>query len=64
MKTAVGNNINSIEQLQFINMPVLEVLLLCKSFDKSEGNLITNVSALNKCYWNSLRQLDLGMKLI
>ena len=49
------NNIESIEQLQFMNMPLLEELNLCKTFDKSDGNNITNVSALNKCAWNSLR---------
>jgi hypothetical protein len=43
------NNIESIEQLQFMNMPFLEELPLCKTFDKSVGNNITNVSALNKC---------------
>ena len=58
------NNIGSIEQLQFMNMPLLENLSLCKTFDKSDGNNITNVSALNKCAWNSLRDLGLGSYLI
>ena len=59
-----GNNIESIEQLQFMNMPLLEELSLCKAFDKSDGNNITNVSALNKCALNSLRDLDLRSHLI
>ncbi len=58
------NNIESIEQLQFMNMPFLDVLTLCKTFDKSGGNKITNVSVLNKCAWNSLQYLNLGSYLI
>jgi hypothetical protein len=58
------NNIESIEQLQFMNMPLLEKLYLCKAFDKSDGNKITNVSALNKCAWNSLQYLNLSSYLI
>jgi hypothetical protein len=54
------NQISSIEQLQFVNMPVLEWLDLCKNFDKSGKNKITKVSALNKCSWSSLTYLDLG----
>ncbi len=30
------NKIESIEQLQFMNMPLLERLSLCKTFDKSD----------------------------
>ncbi len=60
----VRNNIESIEQLQFMNMPLLEVLYLSKTFDKSGVNKITNVSVLNKCAWNSLRGLNLGSYLI
>ncbi len=63
IKTAY-NNIESIEQLQFMIMPFLEELGLCKTFDKSGGNKITNVGALNKCAWNSLRLLVLGSYLI
>ncbi len=59
-----SNKIESIEQLQFMNMPLLEELDLCKTFDKSENNNITNVSALNKCAWNSLEWLDLRSYLI
>ena len=59
-----GNNIESIEQLQFMNMPLLEELDLCKAFDKSDYNNITNVSVLNKCAWNSLRGLGLRSYLI
>ena len=54
------NQISSMEQLQFVNMPVLEWLNLCKNFDKSGKNKITKVSALNKCSWSSLTYLDLG----
>ena len=59
-----GNKIRSIEQLQFINMPLLEELYLGKTFDKSGRNKITNVRALNKCAWNSLRDLNLRSYLI
>ncbi len=58
------NDIESIEQLQFMNVPLLERLFLRKAFDKSGRNYITNVSALKKCAWNSLRYLDLGSYLI
>ncbi len=58
------NNIESIEQLQFMNMPLLEKLSLCETFDKSGKNNITNVSALNKCAWSSLRYLSLSSYLI
>ena len=63
IKTAY-NSIESIEQLQFMNMPLLEYLGFCKAFDKSVDNNITNVSALNKCAWNSLRGLVLSSYLI
>jgi hypothetical protein len=63
IKTA-GNDIESIEQLQFMNMPLLERLSLGKAFDKSGDNKITKVSALNKCAWNFLRGLELGSYLI
>ncbi len=62
IKTAL-NRIESIEHLQFMNMPVLEDLSLCKIFDKSEQNNITRVSALNKCAFSSLNSLDLGIYL-
>ena len=58
------NNFESIEQLQFMNMPLLELLTLRKTFDKSDGNNITNVSVLNKCTWKSLRILYLSSYLI
>ena len=58
------NNIESIEQLQFMNMPLLEELSLCKAFDKSDENNIKNVSALNKCSWKSLQWLYLCSYLI
>ncbi len=58
------NNIESIEELQFMSMPLLKHLSLSKAFDKSDGNYITNLSALNKCAWNSLRGLGLRSYLI
>ena len=58
------NNIESIEQLQFMNMPLLDQLILGKTFDKSGANNITNVRALNKCEWKSLQWLDLSSYLI
>ncbi len=61
MIKTVNNNIESIEQLQFINMPLLEELYLGKTVHKLEENNITKVSALNKCAWNSLKCLDLGL---
>ena len=53
------NKIESIEQLQFMNMPRLVELTLGKTFDKSGENNITNVSALNKCFWE-LRTIGLA----
>ena len=58
------NNITSIEQLQFINMPHLEELVLCKNLNKLEKNKITKTSAFNKCSWNSMKFLNLSNKLI
>ena len=58
------NVIKSIEELQFMNMPFLENLNLCKAFDKLAANKITNARALNKCAWNSLQNLNLGIYLI
>ncbi len=43
-----------------MNMPVLKDLLLGNSFDKSGTNNITRVSALNKCAFSSLTNLDLS----
>jgi hypothetical protein len=43
-----------------MNMPVLELLFLSKTLNKSENNKITKVSALNKCGWNSLKYLNLS----
>ncbi len=60
MIKTVNNNIESIEQLQFMDMPLLEELHLGKKADKLGENNITKVSALNKCAWNSLKCLDLG----
>jgi hypothetical protein len=62
IKTAL-NKIESIEHLQFMNMPVLKELFLRKTFDKSEHNNITRVSALNKCAFSSLVCLNLGIYL-
>ncbi len=50
-----SNKIESIEGLQFMNMPFIESLNLCKTIDKTGGNNITNVNALNKCGWNYLQ---------
>ena len=61
---AGGNKISSIELLQFINMPLLTELDLCKTFYKSANNSITKVSALNKCAWDSLRKISLGIDFI
>lgn len=60
MIKTVKNNIESIEQLQFMNMPLLEELHLGKTSNNLGENNITKVSALNKCAWNSLKCLDLG----
>jgi hypothetical protein len=62
IKTA-QNRIESIEHLQFMNMPVLEDLSLRKIFDKSEKNNITRVIALNKCAFSSLNCLNMGIYL-
>jgi hypothetical protein len=59
-----NNKIESIEQLQFMNMPLLKELCLGKAFVKSETNNITKVSSLNKCAWNSLWKINLGIDLI
>ncbi len=59
MITSVQNNISSIEQLQFMNMPNLEDLRLGNDLGKSDSNHITKVSALNKCVWNNLKLLEL-----
>lgn len=61
---AGGNKISSIELLQFINMPLLTELDLCKTFYKSANNSITKVSSLNKCAWDSLRKISLGIDFI
>lgn len=57
--TAGVNNLSSIEQLQFLNMPVLDKLVLCKKCNKSDQNKITQFNALNKCSWDSLSSLSL-----
>lgn len=46
------NNISSIEQLQFINMPFLEFLQL-------NSNDIIEIRSLNKCVWKFLHKLSL-----
>ncbi len=64
MIKAGRNRIQSLEQLQFINMPLLAELDLCKTFYKSANNSITKVSALNKLTWNSLRKISFGIDFI
>ncbi len=59
MFKAGGNNIMSIEQLQFIEMPFLESLVLGIFKNQLGENEISKVSALNKCAWNHLSCLDL-----
>ncbi len=58
------NQIISIEQLQFMNMPNLEDLFLGSNFDKWDMNKIIEVRAFNKCLWNSLKRLSLCSALI
>ena len=53
------NGIESIEHLQFMSMPDLRMVILSNSFDKSGQNNITRVSALNKCAFSSLWDLNL-----
>jgi hypothetical protein len=64
MNKAGQNNINSIEQLSFINMPLLEKLILRKNLDKLKFNKITKTSALNKCSRNLIKLLSLCNKFI
>jgi hypothetical protein len=52
--------VTSIEELQWMNMPLLEILDLCKAFDKLAANQITNARVLNKCAWKFLLYLKLG----
>jgi hypothetical protein len=54
------NNISSIEQLQFIEMPFLGALFLGILLNQLEQNKISKVSALNKCAWNHLSYLNLS----